>query len=123
MLLDLSLQYGTITRIRRGWFATWEVPEAVRPAWRVGGRVACVTALELHGELLPTSAELHVEVTRGASRLRSVPDRQVVVHWSRQPAGGDRHVVPLACAREQALHCRTNSLQGIASPSRALHRM
>lgn len=106
MLLDVSLQYGMIARVRKGWFATWDVPEVVRLAWRVGGRVACVTALELHGELLPTATELHVEVSRGASRLRALPDREVIVHWCRHPVGEGRLVAPLALAREQARHCK-----------------
>lgn len=118
----ISVNYGRIIRIRKGWFAaTWVPEEAVR-AWRIGGRLACVSALAFHGELEnPGPHEpIHLLVPR-AAHLRLRPGESAVVHWTRRPPTGTRLAVPVELARRQAAHCdgRERSLptpSGPASP-------
>jgi hypothetical protein len=47
--IDLAAWYGRhVIRVRHGWFArSTEHPEVIR-AWRVGGRLTCVSALAFH---------------------------------------------------------------------------
>ncbi len=63
--------FGRIVRIRKGWYASTDVDEAVIQARRVGGVLACMSALAHHGWCEPEPSVLHVRVPRSASRLRS----------------------------------------------------
>jgi hypothetical protein len=46
----LFADYGRrIVRVRKGVYATPDLPEAVLRACKVGGRLDCVSALEFHG--------------------------------------------------------------------------
>lgn len=104
--LGRSLGYGTFVRVRRGWYALRGTPPEVLAAVRVGGRLACVSAL-VHYGLLPTEGgPLHVEVPRNASRLR-VSEGGTVIHWVSDPGPGDRRAVSIATALGQASRCRS----------------
>ena len=49
-LLQWSKWYGTIIHVSRGWWANPETPRLALDARRAGGRLACVSALEMYGE-------------------------------------------------------------------------
>jgi hypothetical protein len=104
-VIGRSLGYGTLVRVRRGWYALRGTPSEVLEAVRVGGRLACVSALVHYGLLPPEGGPLHVEVPSNASRLR-LPERDVVVHWVSRPGPGDRLAVSIATALGQASRCR-----------------
>ncbi|MBK4347599.1 type IV toxin-antitoxin system AbiEi family antitoxin domain-containing protein [Lacisediminihabitans changchengi] len=42
--LRMLLDYGRLVRVRKGWYATTSTPIELVRAWRVGGRLACVSA-------------------------------------------------------------------------------
>jgi hypothetical protein len=100
-------------RIRKGWYANREVDDAVIQARRVGGRLACMSALAHYGWCEPEPGVLHVSVPRSASRLRSAADPRrasrdevtVILHWSRYQSGGGRQAVTLGEAIAQAHGC------------------
>jgi len=101
--LTMSINYGKSRRVRPGWYASNDTPAAVVRAVRVGGRLACLSALAYHrGDEDPDV--LHILVPRGASGLR-VRDEKVVVHWTRKPLDGTRHAVTEKFAEQQALAC------------------
>lgn len=103
-LLQASERYGTIIRVRRGWWATPDTPEIAVEARRAGGRLACVSALEFYGEAQP-DVLLHVALDRSAK----TPDgKYVVAHWSREKLPGTRLAVSVEVAREQARSCVYN---------------
>ncbi|HEY4225805.1 MAG TPA: hypothetical protein VGM70_08330 [Pseudolysinimonas sp.] len=113
----LTVWYGwTLVRIRRGWFARPGEREDVIRAWRVGGRLTCISAAAFHDGCEPTPV-LHVEVPANAGRLRDPddprrrlgPDAAVVVHWTRHPGPGDRHAVTAAHAEAVAAACGVHS--------------
>lgn len=108
----ISCNYGRIIRVRKGWYARRDAPSDAILAWRVGGRLACVSALHYLG-LLDRPAALHVAVRANASRLRAPRNArsrldalsaEVVVHWV-SDAGGDRVTVAPATALAQAAQC------------------
>ncbi|WP_394770083.1 type IV toxin-antitoxin system AbiEi family antitoxin domain-containing protein [Lacisediminihabitans sp.] len=117
-LIGMLVDYGRIIRVRKGWYATTDTDDALIRAWRVGGRLACVSALAHHGFGEPDQLALHVSVPRTASRLRTAhdyrqrlaehPDAAIVVHWTRRPVPGDRRAVDAEFAREQAAVCRAS---------------
>jgi predicted transcriptional regulator of viral defense system len=113
--LRVLAEFGRIVRIRTGWYANNEVDEAVIQARRVGGILACMSALAHHGWCEPEPNVVHVSVPRSASRLRShespkeiresAGSTRVVVHWSRRGPTGDRQSVSLGEAIAQANSC------------------
>jgi hypothetical protein len=112
----LLAEHGHIIRVRKGWYANTDVEPAAIRAWRVGGPLACVSALAFHGVADFDPDRLHVMIRAGSSRLRTPtshrkrltahPDPAVVVHWSRGRITGDRLAVTMEEAFEQARVCR-----------------
>jgi hypothetical protein len=112
-MIDVAAYYGhQVIRVRKGLYAAvGEDPEVLR-AWRVGGRLTCVSALAFHGDESPPPV-LHIEVPANSPRLRDPdrrrrplgPDAAVVVHWARYPGPGDRRAVTVEHAEVLAAAC------------------
>jgi hypothetical protein len=108
----ISRNYGKLTMIRKGWYCRPGVHPAVIAAVRVGGRLACVSAIAYHdgGDNPP---QLHVALPPGAARPRDPENhrrrltagREVVLHWTSRPLTGDRAAVAREVARRQAETC------------------
>lgn len=106
--LASAVHRAQLTRIRRGWYASAAATTDQRDAVFVGGRMSHTTAARSYGLWAGLDPELHVTVTRGASRLRALPperERPVRVHWitpGRQPlTARETWRVPLAdCVRQ-----------------------
>ena len=117
-MIDLSLYYRKILRVRQGQYTAVGTPLAVLRALRVGGRLARVSARAYYeqGDGSATSGSgvgdhtggdpLHVLVKHGASRLGIRVREPVVVHWTRREVEGTRLVVSERAARAQAASCR-----------------
>lgn len=108
--IQIGVNYGSILRVRKGWYASVGTPRPVLRALRVGGRLACVSALAQYespdGSRDDETAELHVLVKRGASRLRIPAGERIVIHWTRRDPEGSRTMVSEQVARQQAATCR-----------------
>lgn len=104
-LIDLSLYYGKILRVRVGQYASVGTPLAVRKALGVGGRLACVSAIAHHQGGDANTEPIHVLVKYGASRLGTHTPGQAVIHWTRREIGGSRLVVSAEAAARQSLTC------------------
>ncbi|HEY4153265.1 MAG TPA: type IV toxin-antitoxin system AbiEi family antitoxin domain-containing protein [Pseudolysinimonas sp.] len=81
--LERAVRAGTLTRLRRGWYATNGAPDPVRQAVLAGGALTCCSALSLMGAWTMPSTALHIRVGRG-SRIHPNGHR---VHWSRDSIG------------------------------------
>lgn len=102
--LQWSMWWGNIIHVSRGWWAVPDTPALAIAARRAGGRLACVSALELYGEAEPDGL-LHVALERSGKRPR---DPLVVCHWSRKTLPGTILAVSKEVAREQAAGCAYN---------------
>jgi hypothetical protein len=110
--IEIPAMYGKLLRVRHGWFARPDEDPDVLRAWRVGGRLACVSAMAWHAGA-PRPATLHVEVPANAARLRSPddprrrlgPEDRVVVHWARRRDSGGRRAVGVRDAWAAAARC------------------
>lgn len=117
--------YGSIRRIRKGWYCSPELGAVHVLAWRIGGPLACVSALVHHGLLdedeMHFDEGFHVALRGHSSRRLSDLSTRVhadalgvgggarppTLHWStRDYCSGDRKAVSLGVALEQARHCR-----------------
>lgn len=104
--IDLAVRYGWILSARRGLYVSVGVDPLVLRALRVGGRLACVSAVAWYeGRKVTPDEPIHVAVPHGASRLGA----GAIVHWSRLPVAGSRGVVSEEVARRQAASCRTGA--------------
>lgn len=111
----IAERYGRLTRVRIGWYAVPGEPAQVIRAWRVGGRLACRSALAYHDGVDHPGSDgfLHVEVAANASRLRSPDDLRrrltdddaVVLHWRRREASRGRRAVTADEAAADAATC------------------
>lgn len=105
--IEMAVTFRRIVRVRKGLYALPTVCPEGLVALKVGGRLACVSALAHHeGRCADPGEVIHVEVRSTASRLRLPADRTVVVHWTRQRHAGSRVTVSETVARAQAARCR-----------------
>lgn len=104
-LIELATEYRRVIRVRQGVYAVPGLDPDVIAAARVGGRLACVSAIARHEGSAPPRV-LHVAVRKNASRLRLPSDREVVIHWMRRAGRGGPQSVTIDEARRQAARCR-----------------
>ena len=95
--------YRAIIRVRRGWWALPGTPDVLMKAWGAGGRLACISALAFHGQILDHGEPLHIEFAASSKGARTAGH---VVHWRSEQIDGDRRAVSVETARRQASRCR-----------------
>jgi very-short-patch-repair endonuclease len=131
-MLTAAVAGGSLVRIRRDHYALPSTANAIQKAVRVGGRVACVSALRAMSVFVVDSNVTHIHLPREASRLRSPANRRVLLspdnragahlHWwpLLDPAGGDETIVGIEDALAQVIRCQPTAL-AVASLDNALH--
>lgn len=108
-----SIEAGYFFRVIGGWYATSTTPEQAVLAMRMGGRLGCVSALQLHGAWFPPDGGLHVLFPSHASGRRSADRDQgasVFRHWHGKSGrtGSAFAVAPIELALADALECQPN---------------
>ena len=58
-----SIATGTLTHLRRGWYATSSPNREALAAVRAGGVLTCISALALHGIWTPRTQHVHLRLT------------------------------------------------------------
>ena len=131
-VLTAAVASGALVRIRRDHYALPWTASSIQRAVRVGGRVACVSALRSMSVFAVDEDVTHVHLERDASRLRSpvnrrtrlAPDNRAgaELHWwpLLDPAGGDEAIVGIEDALAQVIRCQPTHL-AVASLDNALH--
>ncbi|TFD20377.1 hypothetical protein [Cryobacterium sp. TMT2-23] len=71
---------GTIVRVRKGWYSVPSAPQSAVEAFRIGGRLAGLSALKSYGIWTPATRKLHVSVPGGARALRRPTDMRARLH-------------------------------------------
>lgn len=104
-MIDMARYYRQILGVRRGQYASTSTPALVLRALRVGGRLACVSALDFHEGRARPDQPVHVLVTYGSSRLGIDRAGPAVIHWTRRSVNGTRTIVSEKVARAQAERC------------------
>ncbi|MDP3952556.1 type IV toxin-antitoxin system AbiEi family antitoxin domain-containing protein [Microbacterium sp.] len=102
-----AVKSGLLVRLRRDHYSAPGVDAEVAEAVRVGGRVSCVTLLQMLGVFVLKSSGLHMQLLPHMSRIRPRSSKSTVMHWPRRfQRGGPRHVVPLRDAVRQSILCQ-----------------
>ena len=116
--LRAAVDSGYLVRARRGHYALPDTDAHVLEAVRLGGRLACVSALANSGIFILDSTFAHIHLDPTASRLRAPHNRfqqltaqnrdGVELHWGQllDPAGGSECRIGLADALIQVFRCQ-----------------
>lgn len=116
--LTSEVASGALLRIRRGVYAAPSLPVPVVTAVRVGGRLACTSALATAGAWVRDRHDIHIHLDRAVSRPRSprsadtplTRDNRLncVVHWRRlvEPEAATDVAVGAVDALIQTAHCQ-----------------
>lgn len=125
--LAAAVHRGTIVRVRQGWYASAFEPAGNLAAWRVGGRLTCVSGAAFFGLSTRSTGGIHVAVSPTASRLRDpsdmrrrlTPQSGTVIHWRPSRAGSAFVESPLTCLLDM---CQCESPEFVvAAVDSALH--
>ena len=109
-----------------------DAPDALVRAVRVGGRLTCLSLLQLLGVFVLTNSKLHVHLTAQASRLRSPHNRRkrldrrrrhgTRLHWTALPERpGAETCVSIVVALAHAVFCQAPGA-AVASIDSALNK-
>lgn len=128
--ITAGVRNGTLIRVRRDRYAAPGIDGPTLFSTRVGGRLACISALRDAGVFAAETIAPHVHVGENQSRLRSPRDRRVrlgalnrdgvVLHWHPLVVQQDtEHRVSVVDALRQVLRCQPAPL-AVASVDNAL---
>lgn len=130
--LTSAVRFGHLVRLRRDRYCLPSLDAFSQRAIRVGGRLACVSALATYGVFAFDLHLTHIHLKNNAARLRSPRERcrpldvgnrvETELHWSPliDSAAGDEVRVGILDALAQAVRC-THPWHAIASIDNALH--
>ena len=125
--LTAAVHRGTIMRVRQGWYASACEPAVNLAAWRVGGRLTCVSGAAFFGLSTRATDLIHIAVSPTASRLRDPSDMRrrltsesgAVIHWRPARAGSAFVESSLTCLLDM---CQCESPEFVvAAVDSALH--
>ena len=105
--LTNAVSEGRLLRLRRDRYAAVDIDPAIAEAVRIGGRLSCLSLLQLLGIFVHECVNLHVHIAPGTTRLRAPASDSTVLHW--KAWSGDaalRHAVSIRDAVLQAVHCQ-----------------
>lgn len=105
--IEAAVRTGRLVRLRRDHYAFAGVDANVAEAVRVGGRVTCLTLLQMLGVFVLKSRGLHMHLPPHMSRIRPPAAEASVLHWSRlAQRRSPRHVAALLDAVRQSVLCQ-----------------
>lgn len=105
--ITTAVRTGRLLRLRRNRYALPDVDPAIADAVRAGGRLCCLSLLEMIGVFVLAAPTVHIHVPPNAGRLPQRPGG-VRLHWGAWAAdGAPLHVVALADAVLQSVRCQS----------------
>ncbi|MFT4050846.1 MAG: hypothetical protein QM677_01200 [Microbacterium sp.] len=98
---------GALLRLRNGRYVGPDCPQPLQDAGRLGGRLDCVSLLELLGVFVrQRGGPLHIQIEAGSSRLPK-RHRSITAHWRRSPSERAHLTADLIEALAQACRCQS----------------
>ena len=130
--ITAAVRAGDLIRARRDRYLPPDAPDALVRAVRVGGRLTCLSLLQLLGVFVLANSQLHVHLTGQASRLRSPHSRRkrldrrrrhgTRLHWTALPERpGAETCVRIVVALAHAVVCQAPAA-AVASIDSALNK-
>ncbi|WP_239065911.1 endonuclease domain-containing protein [Microbacterium hibisci] len=127
-----AVRSGELIRARRDRYLAGDTPDVVVRAVRVGGRLTCLSLLQLLGVFVLVNTSLHVHLSPKATRMRTPHSRakrlrparspKTRLHWRELPASaGDAACVDIVVALAHAVRCQAPRA-AVASIDSALNK-
>ncbi|MGM7679024.1 hypothetical protein [Microbacterium sp. A94] len=106
--ITAAVRYKHLLRLRRNHYARPDLSADVAEAVRIGGRISCLSLLQMIGIFVLEVSGLHVHVPPLMSRIRTKKSKSTRLHWGRWSEDAcQKHVVPFHDAVRQAIRCQT----------------
>ena len=102
--LARAVAEGSLVRVRRDRYMAAGASELLYQAVRIGGRLTCVSLLQMLSVFVFANDALHVHIPRGMSRLRSGADPKRRLE-PRESRAQRLHWLPLVCAEDLTDSC------------------
>lgn len=96
-----------MVRLRRNRYAHHGIEQNVADAARVGGRLTCLSLLQVLGIFVLQADELHIQVSRNGSRLGVAQSSPQRVHWVERMEQEFLHATSLRAAVGHSVRCQT----------------
>ncbi|MET4582723.1 very-short-patch-repair endonuclease [Conyzicola nivalis] len=129
--LSAAAASGLIIRVRQGWYSTPDIHPLFLEAARVGGRLTCLSALDVQGYWSYPTPDLHVAVARNSCRLRSRRSKttrlvelqhpQTTVHWRDGGDDGSRFTLSPIASVADLIVCQPDEVIAAVAGS-VLHK-
>ncbi|MDT0157756.1 type IV toxin-antitoxin system AbiEi family antitoxin domain-containing protein [Microbacterium sp. ARD32] len=104
--ITAGVREGRLVRLRRGVYVAEDVPAHIADAVRAGGRLACLTLLQLIGVFVLEQPGLHVQMPPHLSRSRHRRPDSAKLHWEECRGDETRHAVSIRDAVRQSIRCQ-----------------
>lgn len=102
-----TVRAGLLIRLRRNRYARPDLDDTVAEAARIGGRVTCLSLLQLLGVFVLTSSALHLQVSQNGSRLGPATRGAPRLHWAKEREHEHLHVTSLSVAIRHSVRCQS----------------
>lgn len=117
--IEAALRDGRLIRLRRDRYARPTAAAEVLHAARIGGRVTCLTLLQMLGIFVLNVDAVHVHLERNRSRFRAV-EHGSRIHWGAASSSPLAHVTLVAEALRLSVRCQ-DPRSSLATLDSALH--
>lgn len=104
--ITAAVRAGLLMRLRRNRYARPDLDDTLAEAARIGGRVTCLSLLQLLGVFVLTSPALHLQVSRNGSRLGPATRGAARLHWAKERQHEHLHVTSLSVAIRHSVRCQ-----------------
>ena len=104
--ITAAVRERRLLRARRGVYVRPGMPPQVLAAVRIGGRLTCLSLLEVIGIFVHSRPALHVCVPAHLSRSRGRRPKNAILHWGGRAESWHDHVVSLGEAIRQSVLCQ-----------------
>ncbi|PQZ55698.1 hypothetical protein [Microbacterium sp. MYb43] len=101
-----AVRAGLLIRLRRDRYAHPDVDAKVADAARIGGRITCLSLLQLLGIFVLKASTVHVQVSPHGSRLGRPKTSEPHLHWSKEPGCRHLHATSLRTAIRHSVRCQ-----------------
>ena len=102
-----SVRAGRLIRLRRNRYGRLDLDDTIAVAVRIGGRLTCLSLLQILGVFVLRVSAVHTQVPANSSRLGAPTSGGVRVHWADEPEHDLLHVTSLRAAVIHSMRCQS----------------
>lgn len=104
--ITAAVRMGHLIRVRRGWYAQRSCASEIVTAVGIGGRITCLSLLQMVGVFVLKNSRMHVHVPPRLSRSRRRRPSSATLHWGECRHRGTTHAVSIHDAVRQSVRCQ-----------------